>query len=611
MGATTRVAAGTPAGEPIVLDLTDPPGGRSWLAVADAVHRLVRTPGVLRAPLVVVGAPAVRPSREMVTAAGVLTHHPVWAASTVEPWQVEPLLEPLLAAATDAVRATDAARATEGARVAAAAGRPAPDHVDEPWTQAQRAATTAVVATAAALGVRAPLLVEEVLLAGGAGPWMRWARRHVGGRPTGPRPRSGAIAAGSTSRLADPAAVALELARAELDVRSRLADADLTRPAGVARAANAAAPPAVPVVLPPRPHRNAQVVRRTLQAQWDGAVVWGNTWTRELTWQLHDHLKLSDEYQVLTTVSGTAALRMAYEVIAPAATPGDVAAVPAFTFPATVESLRQLGYRLRFVDVDPLTWTMDPARLAEALQATPRARLVVVVDSLGAPAAHEAIAAVARAAGVPVVADSAPALGARYHGKPVGTQQQAHAFSLSFAKTVTAGGAGGVLVLPAGVDVERGRNWWRSSSMRELNAVFALDQLAVVEDMVARRQTVADVYDEVLAAYGLTRQQAAAGDRHAWVHYTVRFDSPATATRVGDSLLTLGVQTKPYYAPVLSDPVWADLVDVVDDSGSAANLPVTTALAGATLALPMSSELQDRDVEQVAAALWHVLRRQL
>ena len=583
MGGPTHALADEPGGGSLVLDLTDPPGGRTWLALADAVHRLVRARTANAAPVpryLVVGAPPVRPSADVERAAAELVTQPCWTDEVVEPWVVEPLVRPLLQACVDAVR-----------RVVDAPL----DSTGEPYLEAQRAATTAVLAVAVALGAPPPAHVEEVLVPGGAGPWMRWARRQVAGRTSGPPPH--ATAADGEGRPVDAAATALELARAEA--------ADRVAPG----LAVAVAP--VPVVLPPRPHRNAEVVRRTLQAQWDGAVVWGNTWTRELTWQLHDHLKLSDEYQVLTTVSGTAALRMAYEATVPTAVPGDIAAVPAFTFPATAESLRQLGYRLRFVDVDPVTWTMDPARLREALAESPQTRLVVVVDSLGAPAAHDAIAAVAREAGVPVVADSAPSLGARYHGKPLGSQQQAHAFSLSFAKTVTAGGAGGVLVLPAGVDVEHGRNWWRSSSMRELNAVFALDQLAQVEDLVARRQAVADVYDEVIRAHEVERQQSAVGDRHAWVHYTIRLSSPTERARVADALLALGVQTKPYYSPVLTDPAWGEAFDVVGDSDSPATLPVTAALDGATLALPMSSELQHRDVEQVAAALDHVLRREV
>ena len=345
----------------------------------------------------------------------------------------------------------------------------------------------------------------------------------------------------------------------------------------------------------------------TTAAAWDGTVKWGNTWTLELTRRLHDHLKLDETHQVLTTVSGTAALRMAYDVAVPDARPGDVVVVPSFTFAATGESLRQLGFRLRLVDVDPLTWTMDPRRLREAL-ADGKPRLVVVVDSLGVPAAHDTIADVAREHGVPVVADSAPSLGSLYRGRPLGMQQTAHAFSMSFAKTVTAGGAGGALVLPADAEASGPTNWWRSSAMGEMHAVFALDQLDRVEELVGRRQAVADVYDEVVSHYGVRRQQVAAGDRHSWVHYVIRLASASVRDEVAAGLAARGVQTKPYYAPVLHDPSWAGAFGVDDGSDAVENLPVTQALAETTLALPMSSELRTCETEQVATALDAVLQ---
>ena len=590
--------------EPVVLvhDLTDPPGGRSWLLVAQSVDGLRRAAGATSARLtchLVVGAPPVRVSTALASAAD------AWAArlpelpDQLEPWLGERLVGDLLAAA--------------GVQVASdceLAG-PADAYASDAYSAQERAATTAVLAAVDVLLPAPVVVVEEILAPGGAGRWMCWARREVHGRAPHPRPST---AAADQVTIDEAIATALHAAASRPGARGPVV-ARLTDPGETALAAarleqtSVVAKPGsiVPVVLPPRPHRIADVVERQQRAAWDGTVKWGNTWTLELTRRLHDHLKLSDDFQVLTTVSGTAALRMAYEIVVPDVQPGDIAVVPSFTFAATGESLRQMGFSLRFVDVDPVTWTMDPDRLRAAL-ADGRPRLIVVVDSLGVPAAHDVIAEIAREHGVPVVADSAPSLGSLYRGRPRGMQQAAHAYSLSFAKTVTAGGAGGALVLPADAKVAEGRNWWRSSSMGEVHAVFALDQLDRVEDLVARRQVVAELYDEVIADHGITRQQVAPGDRHSWVHYVIQLPTCSDRDRVSTGLDAHGVQTKPYYAPVLHDPSWGDTFGADAHGQEPDSLAVTQVLAETTLALPMSSELRACDIEQVTTALDRVLQ---
>jgi dTDP-4-amino-4,6-dideoxygalactose transaminase len=228
---------------------------------------------------------------------------------------------------------------------------------------------------------------------------------------------------------------------------------------------------------------------------------------------------------------------------------------------------------------------------------------VVAVDALGAPADYTALTKVCADAGVPLVADSAAALGARYQGRPVGTQAAAHAYSLSFAKVVSAGGGGGALVLPADA-VERLRlpvDWLRSVPMVETAAIAALDLLADLDVLVARRREVAARYGELAVAAGVTPQQAADGDEHAWVHWVARF-AGVDRDRLAAELARLGVGTKPYYAPPLH---WHDWAAYAERSG---RLPVSDELGREALALPMSSELSPLQAERVAAAVLTALR---
>ena len=112
-----------------------------------------------------------------------------------------------------------------------------------------------------------------------------------------------------------------------------------------------------PVVVPPRPERPDIVSERIADALWSGRVR-GQRWTAALTEELRRGLALRDDQTVVPVSSGTNALRLAVRAVA---RPGSVAICPAFTFHATVEVLRQLGFQVRLADVDPSTWTLDPA----------------------------------------------------------------------------------------------------------------------------------------------------------------------------------------------------------------------------------------------------------
>ena len=354
--------------------------------------------------------------------------------------------------------------------------------------------------------------------------------------------------------------------------------------------------PPLSVVRPPRPRRPDEVAART-QACLETGSVKGGPWTAELTARLRAELALPDDSALLLTGSGSAALRLAVQAIAGPVRSDDVAVLPSFTFAATGEMLAQLGYTLRFCDVRPDTWTMDPDSLAAAL-ADGDAAVVVAVDALGAPADYPALTKVCADAGVPLVADSAAALGARHQGRPVAAKAAAHAYSLSFAKVISAGGSGGALALPADA-VDRLRSpvdWLRSVPLAETAAVAALDLLDDLDLLVGRRRAVAARYAQLASVDGVRPQRVADGDAHAFVHWVARFGG-VDRDRLAAELDRLGVGTKPYYAPPLH---WHDWGPYAERAGA---LPVSDALGREALALPMSSELSPLQAERVTMAV--------
>jgi dTDP-4-amino-4,6-dideoxygalactose transaminase len=143
----------------------------------------------------------------------------------------------------------------------------------------------------------------------------------------------------------------------------------------------------------------------------------------------------------IATNSGTAALHLA--LVGAGVAAGDEVIVPAFTFVATALAVLHQGAVPVFVDVEPRTLGMDPARLEAAI--TPRTRAVVPVHLHGVPCELGPLADIAARRGLVLIEDAAQAPGARYRGRVVGTLGAAGCFSLQSSKSLACGEGGLVI----------------------------------------------------------------------------------------------------------------------------------------------------------------------
>ena len=145
--------------------------------------------------------------------------------------------------------------------------------------------------------------------------------------------------------------------------------------------------------------------------------------------------------------SGTAALHLALLIVG--VKPGDEVIVSSLTFAATANAITYVGATPVFVDSDSASWNMDPALLAEELEASAKRgklpRAVVAVDLYGQCADYDRIRAACDRHGVPLIEDAAEALGATYRGKSAGTFGALGIFSFNGNKIITTSG-GGMLV---------------------------------------------------------------------------------------------------------------------------------------------------------------------
>lgn len=138
--------------------------------------------------------------------------------------------------------------------------------------------------------------------------------------------------------------------------------------------------------------------------------------------------------------SGTAALKVALKALD--VKPGDEVITQCFTFVATVEAIIDVGAKPVITEINK-TLNMDPADLESKI--TDKTRAIIPVHMLGAPCQMDEIMSVSKAHGIPILEDTAQALGGGYKGKKLGTIGDFGIFSFDFGKALTTG-EGGMVV---------------------------------------------------------------------------------------------------------------------------------------------------------------------
>ena len=308
--------------------------------------------------------------------------------------------------------------------------------------------------------------------------------------------------------------------------------------------------------------------------------------------------------------NGTAAVHLA--LLAHGVGPGDEVIVPTLTFVATANAVTYCGARPVFVDSEPETWNIDPARVEEKI--TPRTRGIVAVHLYGHPADMDALRDLASRHGLFLVEDAAEAHGALYKGRRVGSVGDIAAFSFYGNKIISTGEGGMVTTdddalaarvrLLRGQGMDPGRRYWfpvvgYNYRMMNLAAALGLAQLERIECHMGRRLVIADRYKERLGGVGdLTwqREQPWAGHAH-WMFTAVLGDGEAAERdEVMARLEARGVETRPVFYPV-------HLLPPYRDGARGADCPVAERIASRGLSLPTWAGLAGEDVDYVVECL--------
>ncbi len=323
----------------------------------------------------------------------------------------------------------------------------------------------------------------------------------------------------------------------------------------------------------------------------------------------------------VTTSSGTAALHLAVRALGLGS--GDEVVTTPFSFVASSNCLLFEGVRPVFVDVEPDTLNLDPARVAAAIGEGTRA--ILAVDVFGHPADWSALRALADEHGLRTIEDSAEALGSRYRGRAAGGLADLGIFGFYPNKQITTGEGGALttndpelarLVASLrnhGREPDEGGDGWLEHHrlgynyrLSDIACALGLVQLDRLDDLMARRQRVAGWYDERLREFSeITRPAVRSEVELSWFVYVVRLSedhSREDRDRVIAGLRDRGIGCRNYFPPIHLQPVYRETLG--HDLG---DFPVAEAAAARTIALPFHAGLSEAEVEEVVTTLQQTL----
>lgn len=303
--------------------------------------------------------------------------------------------------------------------------------------------------------------------------------------------------------------------------------------------------------------------------------------------------------------SGTSALHLA--LLAAGVGPGDEVITVSMTFVATTAAILYCGARPVFVDVDPVTWTMDSSLIEAAI--TPRTKAILPVHLHGLMANMDAIMEIACRHGLVVIEDAAQAHGAEYKGRRAGSIGDLGCFSFYPGKNLGAYGEGGAVVSNHSEFAQRIsllRDWGQESKynhvvhgynyrMDGIQGAVLNVKMSYIEAWTEARRSIASYYDHLLEKHRSRRPAPPPHCRHVYHVYAVRFarrDEAQTALRAAG--IGIGIH---YPVPVHLQKAYASF------GYGAGDFPITELLADQFLSVPIYAELRPEQVFEVAMEL--------
>ncbi|WP_435020553.1 DegT/DnrJ/EryC1/StrS family aminotransferase [Tundrisphaera sp. TA3] len=293
--------------------------------------------------------------------------------------------------------------------------------------------------------------------------------------------------------------------------------------------------------------------------------------------------------------------------------PGDEVVTSPYSFFATAGAIWRTGAKPVFVDIEPDTYNIDPAKIEAAI--TPNTRAIIPVHLYGQAADMDPINAIARKHGLFVLEDAAQAIGAGYKGKRAGTLGDAAAFSFYPSKNLGGFGDAGMVTT---TDTAMGKRVARlrvhgmepkyyhhevgyNARIDALQAAVLRVKLRHLDAWTEGRRRVAARYAELFNEMGLGEVATLPGEKpgnfHVYNQYVIRVPAEARDP-LRDHLASRKVGSEIYYPiPLHLQVCFASLGHKPGD------FPIAEAAALETIALPIYPELSDEALRHVVGSI--------
>ncbi len=308
----------------------------------------------------------------------------------------------------------------------------------------------------------------------------------------------------------------------------------------------------------------------------------------------------------LSCANGTVAIHLpllAYDL-----KPGDEVIVPTLTYIASANAVKYCGATPVFVDSEPDTWNIDPAKIEAKL--TSKTRGIIVVPLYGHPVDMDPIMALAKKHNLFVIEDAAEAHGALYKGKKAGSVGHVGTFSFFGNKVITTGEGGMVVTnddalaekmrLLKGQGMDPKRRYWfpivgYNYRMTNVAAAIGLAQLENMDVHLQKRREIAAGYLKSLAGLSeyLDFQHEQTWARHTYWMFSILLKKrvPFNRDEFMRKLAEVGVETRPVFYPMHEMPPYFE---------PAGPYPVATDLASRGINLPTHGKLTQEDIDYIA-----------
>lgn len=302
---------------------------------------------------------------------------------------------------------------------------------------------------------------------------------------------------------------------------------------------------------------------------------------------------------------------------------GDEVITTPFSFIASANCILFERAKPIFVDIDKGTLCLDVNKIEEKI--TKKTKAILPVHIFGHPCQMDKIMEIAKKHNLKVIEDACEAIGAEYKGRKAGSSGNCGVFAFYPNKQITTAEGGMVVTNDEKIAKlcqsmrNQGRDeddTWLSYSrlgynyrMTEMSAALGVAQMDRVEEMLEKRQKVANLYNERLTKIeGIEIPYIDAGIKMSWFVYVIRLDpkrfSKEDRDQIMKELKARGINCRDYFPPIHLEPFYQKRFGY--EKGS---FPMTEEVSGLTIALPFYNNLTEKEINYISSTLGNIISK--